>query len=60
MTEYILKDFYNGEVVYKGTSLTAAKKAAREYDYETEGDWIPVFGKRDNPNTKYHRCEFKY
>lgn len=60
MTEYILVDAYNDDVIYKGNNLNEARKAAREYDYETEGDWIPVFGTRDKSDTKYHRCDFRF
>lgn len=60
MREFILKDFENGEVIYRGSSMAALKKAAREYDYETEGDWIPLCKSRNTPDEKFQYIDFKY
>lgn len=60
MTEYILIDAYNEDVLYKGNNLNEAKKIARQYDYETEGDWAPVFGSRPDSKEQYHLCAFKF
>ena len=54
MREYKLVDLYNDDVVYHGNNLEAAKIAFWEYEYETEGDWIPLFAYRDNENERYH------
>lgn len=54
MREYKLVDLYNDDVVYHGNNLGAAKIAFWGYEYETEGDWMPLFGYRDNENERYH------
>lgn len=61
MREFILKDLENGDVIYQGNSMVVCKKAARDYDYETEGDWIPLCGSRNTPDEKFHVVDdFKF
>jgi len=43
MDKYIIKDGYNGDMVYHGDDLAAAMDAFYEYDECCEGDWAPIF-----------------
>ena len=41
--DYIIRDVYNNDIVYKGDDLEAAGAAYNSYDEECEGDWMPLF-----------------
>lgn len=60
MAKYILMDWYNGDKFYRGDNLNSAKKAARKYDEECEGDWLPILYKQDPDSGEYRQVEFKF
>ena len=58
--EYRLLDGYNGDVIYHGNSKAEMIKAARLYDADCEGDWIPMATFRWNDQQKFMAIEIDF